>query len=313
MPFGSTFKKAAGPGHALGPTLCCWLGVEITGKQQQLEVVNMVTLERTAVGPVIEGVAMNVLGYENIISGSWVVVVWPLQAVAYRYNPITKVWDYKVVWTTVTGITCMGGAVTYDSSSNDLVLLLQSAGKVTYSIYTHTLSLTDNSWVLKTSNTISAPTVPTALGNVMVTKDGTNGDFVVYTSKANLVYGTRIPQTLTNIINFNTSISKNVLEKCTLSKADLFDTIYCITYTSSGASTGVITVGTLSLENNQPLKVLSNARQDFVTPQAHVSVSTVHGLDSLILHSPIDVNNKCTILQSFPLLATINLGVITSE
>jgi len=316
------FTKASGPVLAIGYTNYAWFGVDPQNKQQ-LEIIDTTTstLVRTKLGPLVAEEAVNILGFQDQTYGSRVIVTWPSQVVSYHFNVTTNTWDVNVFWTKTGTETCLAGAFTQDSSLYDVVLMLHNGTSASYVNYTHTIATQDNVWTRNTNGDISAPTFTiSAPGSLLVNKASNDGDFFVYTSSANVIYITRVPQTWKpeDVSTFNTEISTDVTEVAVLAKADLFgnDESPCITYMSGTSIVDVNTVGLLSFHNtsaNQQLKVMSNARRDFFTAKMDLSVSTVRGVDSLILYTPINTLDFSGISQSFPLFATVNINVLAVQ
>jgi hypothetical protein len=315
------FTKASGPVLAVGYTTFAWFGV-LAGGEQQLEIIDTTetTLVRTVVGPSVAEAAVNILGFQDLSSGSRIVVVWPSQAVSYHFNINSNVWDVNVFWTAAGAETCLAGAFTHESSLYDMVLMIQDGASATYVNFTHVIATQDNSWTRNPNGDVTAPVFAISAGSLFVNKASGTGDFFVYTSLANVIYITRVPQTWKAIdaLQYNMAISTDVTEVAVLAKADLFginDSI-CITYRSSGGIVGVNTVGILSFDNtsgNQQITVMSNARRNFVTAKMDLTVSGVQGVDSLILYTPVDATDFSGISQSFPLFATVNINVLAIQ
>jgi hypothetical protein len=309
------FIKASGPVLAIGYSNFAWFGVDGDNKQQ-LEIIDTSTstLVRTAIGPLVDEESVNILGFQNLSLGSRVIVVWPSQAVSYHFN--NNVWNVNIFWTNTGTETCLGGALTYDSSLYDVVLMIQDGTSATYVNFTHVVSKQDNIWIRKGEITAPISSI-NAPGCLFMTKAANNGDFFIYTCYANIIYITRT-QSWKIIENFNTPISTDINEIIVIAKADLFgiDDSICITYRSSGSILGVNTVGILSFYNtsdNQEIVVMSNARKEIFTEKMDLSVSTVFGIDSLVLYTPIDTADFSGISQSFPLVATVNVNVLVVQ
>ena len=313
------FTKMVGPVMAIGYNTYSWFGVDSANKHQ-LEVMNTVNstlVTQLAIGPKVTDPPINVLGFQDVSAGSRLVVVWPQQVVSYHFDTDLNTWKYKPFWTATGTETCLAGAFTHDSSVYDVVLMIRTGGVIaSYVNYTHTIASQDNTWTK--NGEVKAPIDTTDSGNLFVKKASGTGDFFIGTSAVNIVYISRIPQTWNDVSNFQEIISNNVLEISEIENLELFgiNETLCIIYKSSGSSAGVHTVGVLSFEDtkdNKEITMMNNVRKNFTTEELDVSVSSISGVDSLILCTPSTTANVSEVAEAFPLVATVNVSVLAIE